>query len=63
MALSAIRRRPSCSNPPNPSARGRSTTLTLMLDRYYDLRGWSREGVPTVETLRRLGLEAYLNAD
>ena len=28
-----------------------------MLDRYYDLRGWSRDGVPTVETLRRLGLE------
>lgn len=28
-----------------------------MLDRYYDLRGWSRQGVPTPETLRRLGLE------
>jgi hypothetical protein len=29
-----------------------------MLDRYYDLRGWSRDGVPLPETLRRLGLVA-----
>ncbi|MGD9145236.1 MAG: aldehyde ferredoxin oxidoreductase family protein [Anaerolineae bacterium] len=29
-----------------------------MLDRYYDLRGWSRDGVPTPDTLQRLGLEA-----
>jgi aldehyde:ferredoxin oxidoreductase len=28
-----------------------------MLDRYYDLRGWSRDGIPTAETLRRVGLE------
>lgn len=27
-----------------------------MLDRYYDLRGWSRDGVPTAGTLQRLGL-------
>jgi aldehyde:ferredoxin oxidoreductase len=27
-----------------------------MLDRYYDLRGWSRDGVPTAETLARVGL-------
>jgi aldehyde:ferredoxin oxidoreductase len=33
-----------------------------MLDRYYDLRGWARDGVPTEETLRRLGLEVCLNA-
>jgi aldehyde:ferredoxin oxidoreductase len=31
-----------------------------MLDRYYDLRGWTREGVPTPETLRRLGLEGIV---
>lgn len=29
-----------------------------MLDRYYDLRGWTRDGVPTAETLARLGLAA-----
>ena len=27
-----------------------------MLDRYYDLRGWTRDGVPMPETLARLGL-------
>ncbi|HEC81716.1 MAG TPA: aldehyde ferredoxin oxidoreductase [Thermoplasmatales archaeon] len=28
-----------------------------MLDEYYGLRGWSPEGVPTDETLKRLGLK------
>jgi aldehyde:ferredoxin oxidoreductase len=32
-----------------------------MLDRYYDLRGWARDGVPTEGTLRRLGLEGCLD--
>jgi aldehyde:ferredoxin oxidoreductase len=27
-----------------------------MLDRYYRLRGWSQDGIPTPETLARLGL-------
>ncbi|NPV70233.1 MAG: aldehyde ferredoxin oxidoreductase family protein [Firmicutes bacterium] len=31
--------------------------LHEMLDDYYRLRGWDREGLPTAETLRRLGLE------
>ena len=35
--------------------------FAAMLDRYYDLRGWSRGGVPSPATLRRLGLEAYLD--
>ena len=30
--------------------------LDAMLDRYYDLRGWDRNGRPTEETLQRLGL-------
>jgi len=30
--------------------------LDAMLDRYYDLRGWDRDGVPRPETLRRLDL-------
>ena len=29
-----------------------------MLDRYYQLRGWSRDGIPKPATLRRLGLAA-----
>ncbi|RPI80715.1 MAG: hypothetical protein EHM41_22150, partial [Chloroflexi bacterium] len=34
-----------------------------MLDRYYDLRGWSRDGVPTRDTLQRLGLAKILSGD
>jgi aldehyde:ferredoxin oxidoreductase len=30
--------------------------LDRMLDEYYDLRGWSRDGIPTPERLRDLGL-------
>ncbi len=30
-----------------------------LLDEYYRLRGWDREGVPTPEKLRALGLERY----
>jgi len=28
-----------------------------ILDQYYDVRGWDRNGIPTRETLVRLGLE------
>jgi aldehyde:ferredoxin oxidoreductase len=31
--------------------------LDKMLDEYYDLRGWSREGLPKGELLTRLGLQ------
>jgi len=31
--------------------------LDRMLDEYYDLRGWSTEGIPKEETLLRLGLK------
>ena len=31
--------------------------LDRMLDEYYALRGWSADGIPTEETLRRLGLD------
>ena len=29
----------------------------FMLDKYYELRGWTKKGVPTPETLNRLGIE------
>ncbi len=29
----------------------------MMLDEYYAARGWNQEGIPTPETLRRLGLD------
>ncbi len=32
-----------------------------MLPEYYELRGWNADGVPTKETLDRLGLESTHN--
>ncbi|MBY0429638.1 MAG: aldehyde ferredoxin oxidoreductase family protein [Rhodospirillales bacterium] len=37
-------------------AKGRVNDLGKMLPEYYQLRGWTPEGVPTTETLARLGL-------
>ena len=34
--------------------------LDLMLDAYYEIRGWSKTGVPTIEKLEELGLKEYL---
>ena len=31
--------------------------LDKMLDEYYELRGWSKDGIPTPERLRALGLD------
>ncbi|MEZ0394319.1 MAG: aldehyde ferredoxin oxidoreductase family protein [Desulfurococcaceae archaeon] len=33
-----------------------------MLDKYYELRGWDKEGVPKGETISKLGLEFALKA-
>jgi len=41
---------------PSGAAKGLVCKLDEMLPRYYDARGWSPEGVPTSETLKRLGL-------
>lgn len=37
-------------------AEGRVADLPAMLSEYYELRGWSAEGVPTSDTRQRLGL-------
>lgn len=37
-------------------AKGRVNDLDQMLPEYYQLRGWSKEGVPTDATRKRLGL-------
>jgi len=37
-------------------AAGRVAELDAMLPEYYELRGWTTEGVPTNETLDRVGL-------
>jgi aldehyde:ferredoxin oxidoreductase len=34
--------------------------LEMMVDEYYLLRGWDRQGNPKGETLERLGLDALL---
>jgi aldehyde:ferredoxin oxidoreductase len=47
---------------PSGTAKGKVNQLDIMLPEYYELRGWSKDGVPTKETLDRLGLEATHNA-
>jgi aldehyde:ferredoxin oxidoreductase len=37
-------------------AKGKVNELGKMLPQYYELRGWSSDGVPTKDTLQRLGL-------
>ena len=37
-------------------AKGLTSGLDKMLPEYYQLRGWSKDGVPTNETVSRLGL-------
>ena len=41
---------------PSGTAKGKVTELDKMLTEYYQVRGWTDEGVPTNETLSRLGL-------
>lgn len=49
---------PRLLNDPCPSgvAKGKVAELDVMLPEYYELRGWNGEGVPTSDTLSRLGL-------
>jgi len=37
-------------------AKGKFSELDIMLPKYYEVRGWTAEGVPTDETRQRLGL-------
>jgi aldehyde:ferredoxin oxidoreductase len=39
--------------------------LDLLLDDYYEVRGWNKEGIPTAEKLKELGMEdlAYIIKD
>jgi len=37
-------------------AKGRVNDLDKMLPRYYEIRGWDKQGVPTAATRKRLGL-------
>lgn len=45
-------------------AEGEGQTVAhsdAFLDKYYELRGWTKEGVPSRETLKRLGLEFVIS--
>ena len=41
---------------PAGTAKGKVCQLDIMLPEYYEARGWTTEGVPTEETLKRLGM-------
>jgi aldehyde:ferredoxin oxidoreductase len=41
---------------PGGSAKGKVCELDVMLPEYYEARGWTEDGVPSKETLERLGL-------
>lgn len=38
-------------------AKGKVTELEVMLDKYYEVRGWTEEGIPTEEKLEELSLD------
>lgn len=42
---------------PDGPAKGKVVELDKMLPEYYELRGWDKDGVPTKEKLKALGLE------
>ncbi len=42
---------------PSGPAKGNVVKLEKMLPEYYELRGWDKDGVPTKEKLKELGLE------
>jgi aldehyde:ferredoxin oxidoreductase len=41
---------------PNGPSKGHVHRLDVLLPEYYAVRGWDSEGVPTPETLSKLGL-------
>jgi len=46
---------------PSKGAYVTQEELDLLLDDYYTVRGWTREGVPTVEKLKELGMEDLIH--
>jgi len=47
-------------------AKGQVVELEPMLDEYYSYMGWDKDGIPTIETLKELGIlpivERYMNS-
>ncbi|MBI4285788.1 MAG: aldehyde dehydrogenase [Chloroflexi bacterium] len=48
--------------PPPPEVPLDPATFNRIIDRFYEIRGWDREGIPTAETLAESGLE-YVRQD
>jgi aldehyde:ferredoxin oxidoreductase len=46
---------------PSKGAYVTQAELDLLLDDYYEARGWTREGVPTVEKLKELGMDDLIH--
>jgi aldehyde:ferredoxin oxidoreductase len=44
---------------PSGTAKGKVNELSRMLPEYYAYRGWTTEGVPSAETMTRLGLSSH----
>ena len=44
---------------PSKGAYVSKEELDMMLDDYYEVRGWTREGIPTLEKLKELDLEEF----
>lgn len=44
---------------PSGVAKGKVAEMDIMLPEYYQLRGWSDQGIPTSETLQRLKLSSH----
>ena len=44
---------------PDGPAKGHVVELDKMLSEFYELRGWSEEGIPTKEKLEELEISQY----
>jgi len=42
---------------------GRKGQLQELVHAYYRVRGWNEAGIPTPETLQRIGLWKFMNAE
>jgi aldehyde:ferredoxin oxidoreductase len=54
-----ILNKPVSDDGPSKGAVVAQTELDLMLDDYYEARGWDKQGAPTSATVKALGLEQY----
>lgn len=46
---------------PEGPSKGEVWEKDILVPEYYAVRGWDKDGIPTAETLTKLGLEEYIN--